>query len=427
MNTSFFKPTIDDYFVFFTQIRYDVLKDNGLTLYEKVLCVLDALSIAVQTERGEEYTIDRELTPIQQQFIDEIVEETSEYTILHSDNRDLLMAFHSIILSALVEYTSGQFFTDYAISNMIFEITNIKENETVLDPCMGAGSLLPFEKTDLCYGIDIDKLIIACIKFVHILLGKKYHPERFHWSQKPIGSLEEVWIKENGVVKVKPDIFSEPVSADSTQNTYIERIQNPFIFDAVFSNPPYGKTFFDLNNPHVKQTLLDNFPITSATFLKKDKPATRFDSIYPFVEQFLNFLKPDGKYAFVLPDSFGTTEYFINIRQHLIENTRLTAIINFEECSFPKVSFSVIVLIGYKYTLDEDYQIYSALIKQQGFDYYTHQGLVRKRYIPEVDEKLNVKYDEQGKIITRSDFPKVIQEYKEWYKTQPDLVSKFGD
>ena len=84
----------------------------------------------------------------------------------------------------------GQFFTPPELTVKMLEKLDIKEDETLLDPCLGAGGLLAAAivlgkvKPENCYGIELDQKILDIAKE---RLGRLGVPEKnLRWGNAQV-------------------------------------------------------------------------------------------------------------------------------------------------------------------------------------------------------------------------------------------------
>ena len=93
----------------------------------------------------------------------------------------------------------GQFFTPPELTVKLLEKLDIKEDETLLDPCLGAGGLIAAAivsgkvKPENCYGIELDQKILDIAKE---RLGRLGVPEKnLRWGNALNPDCYENWDK----------------------------------------------------------------------------------------------------------------------------------------------------------------------------------------------------------------------------------------
>ena len=94
----------------------------------------------------------------------------------------------------------GQFFTPPELTVKLLEKLDIKEDETLLDPCLGAGGLIAAAivsgkvKPENCYGIELDQKILDIAKE---RLGRLGVPEKnLRWGNALNPDCYENWDKD---------------------------------------------------------------------------------------------------------------------------------------------------------------------------------------------------------------------------------------
>lgn len=153
-------------------------------------------------------------------------------------------------------------------------------------------------------------------------------------------------------------------------------------FDVIVTNPPFGSKI-PINDGHI----LEQFDI--AHIWRKDEEARweqadRLKTSVPpeqlFIERCLQFLKPSGRLAIVLPDSILGNPGLGHIRHWLLEKTRIIASVDLDVNTFqPKNGTQTSVLILQKKTQAEMnaeqisrrvilYNIFMAMVEKVGHD-----------------------------------------------------------
>lgn len=134
------------------------------------------------------------------------------------------------------------------------------------------------------------------------------------------------------------------------------------LFDVIVTNPPFGS----------------KIPIQDTTILSQYEIAQGSKSMSPeelFVERCVQFLKPGGRLAFVLPDSILGSPGKTFIREWLIKNCYIIASIDLHSDTFqPSTGTQTSVLIVQKKTEKQkqepnhSYNIFMALVEKVGHD-----------------------------------------------------------
>jgi type I restriction enzyme M protein len=144
-------------------------------------------------------------------------------------------------------------------------------------------------------------------------------------------------------------------------------------FDVVFTNPPFGSRL-PIDDPHI----LDQFKLSSFE-ARSQRSALPPEQL--FVERCLDFLKPGGRMAIVLPDSILSNPGLAWIRRWVLQNAWVIASIDLPREMFARSDTHTMtsVLILQKFTAEErrlvaemghppDYEIFMAIADRVGWD-----------------------------------------------------------
>lgn len=144
-------------------------------------------------------------------------------------------------------------------------------------------------------------------------------------------------------------------------------------FDVLFTNPPFGSKL-SVDDPHI----LDRFEL--AGFESKSE-RTSLPPEHLFVERCLDFLKPGGRMAIVLPDSILSNPGLLWLRQWLLRRAYVIASIDLPKVTFAKSQTGTLtsVLVLQKFTDEErrmveetsvpaEYEVFMAIVDHVGWD-----------------------------------------------------------
>ena len=161
-------------------------------------------------------------------------------------------------------------------------------------------------------------------------------------------------------------------------------------FDVVITNPPYGSKI-----KVVGEQILSQFQLAYKwSFNKKENVWEKSNKLkesdapqYIFIERCMQFLKPGGRMALVLPDGIFGNDKLGYIRQYISTYARLFAIIDIPKETFlPHTPTKTTVLVVQKYRKTEqslqDYPVFMAVCETCGHD--------RRGNLTEDDDILNV-------------------------------------
>ena len=191
------------------------------------------------------------------------------------------------------------------------------------------------------------------------------------------------------------------------------------LFDVIVTNPPFGS-----KNPIRDSHILEQFDIghlwhedETAPFLSRWSRSTSVRGDAPpeqlFLERCLQFLKPGGRMAIVVPDSILGNPGLGYIREWLVEHTRIVASVDLHADTFqPHNGTQTSILIVQKKTDDDataeqrrgaitPYNIFMAMVEKVGHD--KRGNTVFKRdddgneiWEPEHPNVLEMGQDEEG-------------------------------
>jgi type I restriction enzyme M protein len=178
-------------------------------------------------------------------------------------------------------------------------------------------------------------------------------------------------------------------------------------FDIVVTNPPFG-TKAVIDDPDI----LSQFQITS---FNTSTPRSSLPPEQLFIERCLQFLKPGGVLAIVLPDSILTNPGLTWLREWILMNAYVLASIDLPVETFePHVGTKTSVLVLRKKTeeqkkLKEDYEIFMAIPEKIGHDR-------RGNPIYKLTSEGKIELNEKGQPIIEDHLPIVAELFKEWIK-----------
>ena len=390
----------------------------------------------------------------------ELIDKVLAYIVGHLQHLTLVLtetdvkgAAYEAIVGANLRGDRGEFFTPRNVCKMAVESlfsaysSNQWHNLRVIDPACGTGGFLievinflkrHFIKEErgkwtdetqaikqaeerlkryceqLLYGIDINPLLVRASQMNEVMHSN--------------GS--ENLFPENSLIH--PGEWKEK----TRKNLKLET------FDLVFTNPPFGSKI-PIDDPHT----LEQYDLAYIWQRKNKEAFQRTDklrkSVPPeqlFIERCIQFLKPRGKLAIVLPDSILNNPGLAYIRYWILRKTRVIASIDLSRETFqPYVGTKTSVLFLEKKSKEEilieersrkllPYEVYMAMAEKVGHD---RRGNSVFKRTPE-GEKVIVKtereivgiigkerYKAKRKVfepIQDDDLPSITISFKEWIK-----------
>jgi type I restriction enzyme M protein len=315
-----------------------------------------------------------------------VVGELQRYSFLDT-NIDVKGKAYEEIVGANLRGDRGEFFTPRNVMKMTVEMVAPKIGETVLDSSCGTGGFLV-------------QAMNFVINQIEIQLEKTLGKPKKQWSdvhkQTANDKIKEIASKHFFGFDINPDLvkatkmnmvmnndgagnilransllpphewdldfkksLSERFNIDASK---IRSVKDIALFDVIVTNPPFGS----------------KIPIQDPTILNQYEIAGTSKSMSPeelFVERCVQFLKPKGRLAVVLPDSILGSPGKTFIREWLLKNCYIIASIDLHQDTFqPSTGTQTSVLIVQKKTEEEkrepfhSYNIFMSLVEKVGHD-----------------------------------------------------------
>ncbi|SFP96399.1 type I restriction enzyme M protein [Lachnospiraceae bacterium XBB1006] len=276
--------------------------------------------------------------------------------------------------------TNGQFRTPRHIINMMVNLVKPQPDDIIIDPAMGtAGFLIEAQNylrknhadlfldatkrehfnNDMFYGNDMDRTMLR-IGAMNMLL---------HGVENPNISYR--------------DSLSE-------QNTDEEK------YTLVLANPPFKGSL--------------DYEAVSADLLKVTK--TKKTELL-FLALFLRVLKKGGRAAVIVPDGvlFGSSKAHKQIRQEILENNKLDAVISMPSGVFkPYAGVSTAVLVFTKTGSGGTDNVWFYDMKADGFSLDDKRQAISDNDIPDIIERFNHLDDEKERARTEQSFLVPLEE-----------------
>lgn len=189
--------------------------------------------------------------------------------------------------------------------------------------------------------------------------------------------------------------------------------KNPkeFTFDIVMANPPFAGDIKD-------SRLISNYDLA----FNKDKKVNKLSRDVIFIERNLDFLKPGGRMAIVLPQGRFNNTSDERIREFIMEHARLVAVVGLDGNTFkPHTGTKTSVLFVQKWDEDkssptynpkqDDYAIFMAVSENSGKD---NSG----QEIYETDKSGDRVLDEHNHLVQKHDLNDIAYEFEKWAKKE---------
>lgn len=252
------------------------------------------------------------------------------------------------------------------------------------------------------FGIDFDPRSVKIGKAMMLIAGDGKTNVTY------ANSLDsELWDEETRA-RFRPFLRNFKDSEESRRNQ--EKMAD-FNFDIVLTNPPFAG--------EIKGVLLNRYDLGfkhDKNFEKTSKHQNKVSRDVLFIERDLNFLKPDGRMAIVLPQGVLNNTQMEYVRKFIMKKARILAVIGLHGNTFkPHTGVKTSVLFLQKWKEDEeipeDYPIFMAVSKKGGKD---NSG----EYVYRKDGEGNVMFDETGKKLIDHDLDMIAEEFLKFRENQ---------
>jgi len=324
-----------------------------------------------------------------------VVGELQNYCLIEAERDIIADAFETFIGHAL-KGGQGQFFTPRNVVKMMVDILDPDDEDLIIDPACGSGGFLIEALRHIWRKLDVE--------------GEKYH-----WNKSNLQE-EKMEVALNKIRGIDKDYFLSKVAkaymaiiGDGKSGIFnedsLERPENwqdktklkidIGKFSVLLTNPPFGSKIPVRGDDKLKQFDLGHK-------WKQDKKSNEWekgklkDKEAPqilFIERCLQLLKEDGRMAIVLPDGIYGNESLGYIRNWLLKQGRIIAVIDVPlETFMPNTSTKTTIMIFQKLSgnkIKKDYPVFMAVAETCG-------------------------HDRRGKETKDDDILKVADSFREW-------------
>ena len=321
----------------------------------------------------------------------------------------------------------GQYFTPRYVIDMCVKMLNPKKEETMIDTASGScgfpmHTILhvwnkrdnlttairePWEKSyvrDKVFAIDFSEKAVRVGKILNIITGDG------HSNVLYLNTLDsDRWEKQ---FKMNPDWSSkygdgfrrlEGLRANS--NSY-----DKFNFDIVMANPPFAGDLDD-------EKILSKYQLSRN---KDGKLQNKVGRDVLFIERNLNFLKPGGRMAIVLPQGRLNNASDKYIRDFIADQCRILAVVGLHGNTFKKhTATKTSVLFIQKWTDEngicpkkDDYDIFFATMQEPSKENTGDKIYVSEHYFDVTNYSYQTiqKYYFENKEITKDEYDTLIKD-----------------
>lgn len=289
--------------------------------------------------------------------IAKIVEKLQEYSFVDTESRDLKGRAFQKVLGAAIRAGMGQFFTPEEVVRLIVGIVEPEPSDLILDPFCGSGHFLSacLQYVETKYGAVLDEYSKYDFRF-----------NRLHGIEKSDRmvriAMTDMMLHDDGHTNIRNtdallsfDNYPDIVSLGGENN------DSPAVFTKILTNPPFGS----IMQGEIGE-ILGRFQLGHK---KKSLPLE-----YIGLERCLQFLRPKGILAIVLPDGIITNRSAQFARSWVMSQAKVKAIISLPSETFGPFGTMTKTSILFIQKLDKtdritfDYPVFMANIDDIGYD-----------------------------------------------------------
>ena len=308
---------------------------------------------------------------------------------LFNSNLEVVDDAFEYLMSKSSKGEKGQFFTPRYVIEMCVRMLNPHENEKMIDTACGSsgfpvhtifnvwdkmadaegrpkGELFSLDRKPDSYteyvkenifGIDFDEKAVRVARTLNLIAGDG-HTNVLHLNTLDYDRWDET-AKQDDWMRIYHDGFYRLKDLQHDKKSYCE-----FDFDIVMANPPFAGD--------IKETrILGRYELGKND---KGKIQNKVGRDVLFIERNLDFLRPGGRMAIVLPQGRFNNSSDKYIREHIAERCRIIAVVGLHGNTFkPHTGTKTSVLFVQKWDDElcprkDDYNIFFAIQQKQGKD-----------------------------------------------------------
>lgn len=279
---------------------------------------------------------------------------------LFNSNLQIIDEAFEYLIPQVSKKKEGQFFTPRPVVDMVVKMLNPKADEFIIDPACGSagfllhsvmwvaggvisGRPLPLPAQNFAqnniHGIDFAKKAVKIAKAINLIVGDgKSHVFKDN-SLAP-----QTW-SDDTKAGLRPRLlrFTDDLERDrKNQQEFLY-----FDFDVLMTNPPFAGTVKERN-------MLRLYKLAE----KNGRLVNKIDRHILFLERSLQFIRPGGRIAIVLPQGLLNNTNAEYIRRFILDEARILAVVGLHVNTFkPHTGTKTSVLFLRKWTKEEKRRI----------------------------------------------------------------------
>ncbi len=296
---------------------------------------------------------------------------------LFNSNLQVIDEAFEYLVSKSSKGEKGQYFTPRHVIDMCVKMLNPKKGEYMIDTASGScgftvhtifwltghlfenNEITPEEKEDVLrvFGIDFDEKVVRVARTLNLIAGDG-ETNVLHLNTLDYERWDET-IKNRAWLSTYGNGYERLEELKKTKNENKE-----FCFDILMANPPFAGDIKESRIIH-KYELGYN---------SKNKPKSKVGRDILFIERNLDFIKPGGRLAIVLPQGRFNNTSDKDIRDYIAQKARILAIVGLHNNTFkPHTGTKTSVLFLQKWDdklcpKKEDYPVFFAVSQKGGKD-----------------------------------------------------------
>jgi len=287
---------------------------------------------------------------------------------LFNSNLQIIDEAFEYLIPQISKKSKGQFFTPRPVIDMVVKMLNPKASEFVIDPACGSagfllhavmwvaggiisGKPLPENARNFAqnkiYGIDFAKEAVKIAKAINLIVGDgKSH------IYKDNSLAPHTWNDETRS-GLEGRLLRFPYDSQSDRENQEKFLF--FDFDVLMTNPPFAGTVKE-------RDILRLYKLAK----KNGRVVDKIGRHILFLERSLQFLRPGGRMAIVLPQGLLNNTSAEYIRRFIIDEARILAVVGLHVNTFkPHTGTKTSVLFLRKYTDEEKEKIRQIRLKYE--------------------------------------------------------------
>lgn len=360
-------------FQLFTIPQIDI---DNLTVFEHMKSIGDQAGVFAQYMRGATFMIP---TP---RLLDQVVQMIDK---IQMDDRDTKGDLYEYLLSKIASAgKNGQFRTPRHIIKMMVDMVQPKKDDTICDPACGTAGFL-----------------VGARNYIDENHQDWFHDKAFreHFNADMFTGIEfDSTMLRIGAMNLQLHGIEKPelIGKDSLSESNADIREQ---FSLILANPPFkGSLDYDSVDPSILQTVK-----TKKTELL-------------FLGLMLRMLKTGGRCAVIVPDGvlFGSSKAHKQIREELVENQKLEAVISMPSGVFkPYAGVSTAVLVFTKTNTGGTDQVWFYDMQNDGFSLDDKRAEVEGSDLPDIVERFQKLHAESDRKRTEQSFLVPVDEIKD--------------